>query len=74
MVLNLEAIIYYLFLIDSIGANIAVWFSPSVVKWYKKKWPSIYKIIPLTKGWAFIYLILVLWVGWALHRLGILVY
>lgn len=74
MVFNLEAIIWYVFIIDSICANIMVWFSPSFVKWYKKKCPSFLKHIPLTKGWTFLYLIFVLWVGYALYRLGILPY
>ncbi len=70
--LNFEAIIFYLFLLDSLGANIMVWFFPGFVKWYKKKWPSLFKHVPLTKAWVLLYLILVLWVGCALNRLGIL--
>jgi len=69
---NFEAIIFYLFLLDSLGANIMVWFFPSFTKWYKKKLPSLFKYLPLKKGWAFLYLILVLWIGCALYRLGVL--
>ena len=69
---NLEAIIWYGFILDSIGANIAVWFFPSSVKWYKKKLPSFSKFLPLTKGWALLYLGLVLWVGYVLYRFGVL--
>ncbi len=69
---NIEAIIWYGFLFDSIGANIVVWFFPKPVKWYKKKMPRISKLLPLTKVWAIIYLTLTVWVGWALYRLGIL--
>jgi len=69
----IEAIIYYAFLIDSLGANIAAWFFPN---WFKKASKGSLKVwlkhLPLTKGWALIYLILVLWVGWALYRLSVL--
>ena len=70
MTFTIEAIIYYLVLIDSIGANITVWFFS---KWYKKNIDKgIAKHFPASKGWALMYLILVLWVGCALWRLGIL--
>ena len=69
---NIEAIILYAFVVDSLGANIAVWFFPKSIKWYKKKFPRVSKHLPLTKGWAFVYLFLTLWVGWTLYRLGIL--
>ncbi len=65
----IEALIWYLFLIDSTGANIVVWFFP---KWYKKKAGWFYKHFPASKGWALLYLILILWVGSALNRLGII--
>tara|TARA_Y100000310_G_scaffold107162_2_gene105605 strand:+ start:8697 stop:8915 length:219 start_codon:yes stop_codon:yes gene_type:complete len=72
MVLNIEAIIYYLILIDSIGANITAWFFAG---WYKKNInKGIVKHFPATKGWCLAYLILVLWVGFGLYRLGILLY
>ncbi len=70
MVMSIEAIIWYLFLIDSIGANIVAW---CCAKWFKKKFKGwIYKHLPLTKGWALMYLILVLWVGYGLNRLGVI--
>jgi len=69
MVFNLEAIIYYLVLLDSIGANILAW---CCAKWYKKNYKGFYKHFPATKGWALFYLVLVLWVGCALNRLGII--
>ena len=71
-VVNIEAIIWYAVLLDSIGANIAVWFFPSCVKWYKKKMPRFSKFLPLTKGWALVYLAFTIWVGSALARLGVL--
>jgi len=67
--MQVEAILWYLFLLDSLFANAGAWFFP---KYYKKKFKSFSKILPLTKTWAAIYLILVLWVGCALLRLGIL--
>ncbi len=66
-----EAIIWWIFLLDSIGANIMALFFP---KWYKKTFKGFWKHFPATKGWAIFYLILVLWVGLALYRLGILPY
>lgn len=65
---NLEAIIYYLFLLDSIGANIVVWCCP---RWFNKKFSFITKYVPVTKIWCALYLFLVLWIGYALYRLGI---
>lgn len=72
MVLNIEAVIYYLILIDSVGANILSW---CCAKWYKKNMSKgIVKHFPASKGWALWYFILVLWVGYGLYRLGILPY
>jgi len=65
----LEQIIYYLILLDSIGAVILSW---CCQKWYKKNYKGIYKHFPATKGWCLAYFILVLWVGSALMRLGII--
>jgi len=70
--MNFESIIWYLFLIDAVGANLTVWFFPTIIIWYKKNFPRASKYLPLTKGWALVYLILVIWVGCALWRLGIL--
>jgi hypothetical protein len=72
MVWNIEGIIWFLVLLDSIGANLAVWFFPGLARWYKRNYKWVYKYLPLTKGWAFAYLVLVLWVGSGLYRLGIL--
>jgi len=67
--MTFEAIIYYLFVLDAIVANIIAWCCP---KWYKKKFKGLSKYLPLTKGWTAIYIILVLWIGCALYRLGII--
>ena len=71
MMLNVEAVIYYFVLLDSIVANIVCWY---FADWYKKNYKGIYKHFPMTIGWCFSYLILVLWIGYALYRLGILPY
>jgi len=68
---GIEAVIYYLILLDSIVANIMVWF---FAKWYKKNYRGWYKHFPAAKGWALWYLILVIWVGYGLQRLGIVPY
>lgn len=72
MVFNIEAIIYYAILLDSIGANITIW---CYSRWYKKNYSKgIFKHFPASKGWATAYLILVLWIGWLLLRLEVLPY
>ena len=66
----IEAIIWYIFLLDSIVANIMVWFNP---KFFKKGfYKPFFKLFPVTKGWCALYLGLVLWVGYALLRLNVL--
>jgi|TARA_Y100000310_G_C20657534_1_gene802779 hypothetical protein len=67
--MGIETIIYYLVLLDSLGANMMVWLFP---KWYKKNFKGFYKHFPASKGWALFYLVLVLWVGSGLYRLGML--
>lgn len=69
MTFNIEAAIWYLILLDTIGANLVAWFFTS---WYRENFKTLYKYFPLTKAWSFVYLVLVLWVGWVLYRLGIL--
>jgi len=69
MALGFEAIIWYLFLIDSILGNIAAWFFPN---WYKKKFKKLNKYIPINKVWCAFYFCFVLWVGSTLSRLGII--
>jgi len=68
---NIEVIVFYLFLIDSVGANIVAWCCPG---WCKKNYPKFYKHVPVTKAWCLLYLVLVLWIGCALYRLGVLGY
>jgi len=68
-VINIEAIIWYLMLIDAIGANLTALFWK---KWWNKK--SWAKYIPMNGWWTLLYILLILWVGVALYRLGILPY
>lgn len=69
--MGIEAIVFYLFLIDAVFANIVAFFFSG---WYKKNYKGFWKHFPTTKGWTIVYLILVLWVGWALKRLGVLAF
>lgn len=69
MAWNIEAILWYIILIDSLGANIMTWFFP---KWYKKTYKKTSKLFPASKGWSAVYLVLVLWIGFSLNRLGII--
>lgn len=62
---SVEVIIWYLFVIDAVFANLTVLFWK---KWFNKT--KVGKWIPIHGGWTLIYLGLVLWVGYALYRLG----
>ncbi|MCR4311229.1 MAG: hypothetical protein NUV54_01510 [Candidatus Taylorbacteria bacterium] len=64
-----EAIIFYVLLIDSIGANLVVWFGR---RWYTEHFRIFSRVFPPASGWALYYLVLVLWIGALLSRLGIL--
>ncbi|MEM3074361.1 MAG: hypothetical protein QW727_00230 [Candidatus Pacearchaeota archaeon] len=63
--INLEEIIFYILLVDAIGANIIAWFFQ---KWYKKNVKSLAKYFPATKGWTAWYLILVLLIGYLIYK------
>ncbi|MBT5274708.1 hypothetical protein HOH11_00880 [Candidatus Woesearchaeota archaeon] len=71
MVLTIEAIIFYLLLLDSVCGNLIVWFSPKLLNWYTNTWKKFSRVFPATKGWMVFYLILVCWIGYSLNRLGI---
>lgn len=61
----IETIIFYLILVDSVSANLIVWFGP---KWYIKHFRTISRVFPPAKGWALYYLVLVLWIGSLIYR------
>ena len=67
MEFTIEGILWYLVFVDSIFANLIVWFFPN---WYEKKFINMSKYFPANKGWSLLYLVLVLWIGYALSRLG----
>lgn len=67
--MTLEAIIFYILLIDAISANIV---AISGSGWYAKYLRTFSRWFPMAKGWAIYYLILVLWVGTLLYRMGTL--
>ena len=66
MEFTIEEILWCLIFIDSIFANLIVWFFPN---WYEKKFENMSKYFPVSKGWSLWYLVLVLWIGYALFRL-----
>jgi hypothetical protein len=58
---TLETIVFFLLLIDSVGANWVSWFGH---KWYVRHFRMLSRLFPDTKGWTAYYLILVLWIGY----------
>lgn len=60
-----EIIIFFFLLIDSIGANLVVWFGN---KWYTRHFRWLSRFFPPARGWALYYLILVLWIGFLVYR------
>ena len=58
-------ILFYVLLIDSIGANIVSWFG--FRKWYRANFRLASRYFPATKGWTGFYLAFVLFVGYLLH-------
>jgi hypothetical protein len=67
--MSIEAIIFYLLVIDSVGCNVIAWFGRG---WYVHHFRTVSRLFPATPGWAVWYLILVLWVGSLLYRAGAL--
>jgi hypothetical protein len=67
--MSLEAIIFYLLLIDSVGCVLVVWFGE---QWYTMHFRLFARLFPPARGWAVYYFILVLWVGSLLYRSGML--
>lgn len=69
--INIETIIFYILLIDAIGANLMAW--GGAQKWWQVHLTPIARFLPLAKGWTTYYLILVLIMGIMLYRLDALV-
>ncbi|MFZ3179394.1 MAG: hypothetical protein WA156_04115 [Methylocystis silviterrae] len=67
--MNIEAIVFYILLIDAISANLMTYFGR---EWYVRHFRTISHWFPPAEGWALYYLALVLWVGSLLYRAGML--
>ena len=67
--ITLEAIVFYLLLIDAISCNFLVLFGSG---WYLHHFRTISRWFPPAEGWALYYLVLVLWAGSFLWRMGAL--
>lgn len=67
--MSVEAIIFYILLIDAFGANLVVYFGS---KWYVQHFRTLSRWFPPAEGWALYYLVLILWVGSLLYRVGML--
>ncbi len=60
----IETIIFYVLLVDAIGANLVAWFG---IHWYTKHFHLFARFFPLAKGWPVLYLALVLYIGYLTH-------
>jgi len=67
--MNIQEIIFYLLLIDSVGAVLVTLFG---AQWYTKHFRLFSRVFPPASGWAVWYLILVLWIGCLLNQAGML--
>ncbi len=67
--MTIEAVIFYLLLIDSVSYMLVVLFGD---KWYTKHFHVFSRFFPPAKGWGVYYLVLVLWIGSLLFRMGAL--
>jgi len=66
---ELLIIIFYLLLIDAIGANVISWLG--FRKWYQGNLSFFARYFPATKGWTTYYFVLVLFIGLIIHRFAI---
>lgn len=67
----LESIVFYILLIDAVGANFLAWSGGQ--RWWQQHFAPIARFIPLARGWTTYYLIIVLIMGIMLHYNDILV-
>lgn len=70
MELSLEAILYYLVLVDAISAVVASWTRYGTEM--NKRFSIFGHYFPVTKGWTTYYLVLVLWLGFTFARFGVI--
>lgn len=69
--MNIESIIFYLLLIDAIGANLLAWGGGQA--WWQKHLAPLSRFMPLARGWTTYYLVLVIIMGIMLCHNDILV-
>lgn len=67
----IESVIFYILLIDALGANLFAWSGGQ--KWWQRNFFLIARHFPLSRGWTTYYLIVVILMGIMLHRLDALV-
>ncbi|MDG1950450.1 MAG: hypothetical protein P8J32_06590 [bacterium] len=67
---QIDVIIFWLLLADSIIANLMTWIGAEA--WWPKQLRGLSRILPAKKAWTSIYLLLILWVGSILLRLDML--
>jgi hypothetical protein len=65
--LQWELIVFFILLIDSLGAVLLAWFGPGL---WSKYFSVLAKFFPMAKGWALLYLVLVLFIGYLLGIFG----
>ena len=69
--INIESIIFYLLLLDALGANFLAWGNAQT--WWRRHLPVVARYLPLSKGWTSYYLVVVIVMGILLFRLDALV-
>ena len=69
---DIEVIVFFLLLVDSISGNLIAWTSEG--KWYRKNFRIISRYFPATRGWTTYYLILVLWMGLMLYTARVILH
>lgn len=63
-------IVFFLLLIDSIGANLISWGGGE--RWWHRHFRILSRYFPLTRGWTTLYLVLVIFIGAILCKFGAL--
>lgn len=61
---NIESIIFYILLGDSIAAVITAFCGGRT--WWERTLPKVATELPITRGWALLYHVLVLFIGYIL--------
>lgn len=61
MYTSIEAIIFYILVVDALIANIIAWLG---AKWYLEHFQIMSRVFPMSKAWTGLYLVLVLFIGY----------